>query len=254
MKTRYIVYLIIPLICGFLNYFITGNFIYSLIIIFIGLIILYFFNNKKISFFIKKETKTRECLMFINNFIITLSINQSINETYNILKESFSRGLLNQTKLIVHLNEEEQIHYLSKYFELNVYEVFLNLLDQYIYNGGDILKIAQILLFDIRATEEMLENHLSTLVKKIVEFASLWGMSFLIVLIIKFSLTNFLSDILSSNLFLVGLLAFFSIFYINLTIFIMHGFSLNFIKTSKQIEQKRKTKNEKIKRKNKLFK
>lgn len=254
MKTRYIIYLIIPLICGLLNYFVTLNLIYSLIIIFIGLIVLYFFNDKQISSFIKKDTKTRDCLMFINNFIITLSINQSINETYSILKESFSKGLLNQSKMIAHLNEEEQIHYLAKYFDLNVYEVFLNLLDQYIYNGGDILKIAQILLFDIRSTEDMLENHLSTLVKKIVEFASLWGMSFLIVLIIKFSLTNFLSDILSSNLFLIGLLIFFLIFYINLTIFILHGFSLNFIKTSKTIEKKRKTKNEKAKRKNKFSK
>lgn len=254
MKTRYIIYFIIPLICGFLNYFVTSNLIFSLIIVFVGLIILYLFNDKLISLFIKKDTKTRECLMFINNFIITLSINQSINETYKILKESFSKGLLNQAKLMAHLNEEEQIHYLNKYFDLNVYEVFLNLLDQYIYNGGDILKIAQILLFDIRATEEMLENHISILVKKIVEFTSLWGMSFLIVLIIKFSLTNFLSDILSSNLFLIGLLIFFLIFYINLTIFIMHGFSLNFIKTSRPIEKKRITKNEKTKRKNKLFK
>ena len=48
MKTRYIIYLIIPLICGLLNYFVTLNLIYSLIIIFIGLIVLYFFNDKQI--------------------------------------------------------------------------------------------------------------------------------------------------------------------------------------------------------------
>lgn len=253
MQIRFLFYLLITGFASFINFFVCKSLVSSLAIFIFGLIILILFVDKTISNFLKKENKVRECVMFINNFIITLSINRSISSTYNIIQESFSKSLKNQVKMLTHLSEEEQVFYLEKYFNLNIYQIFLNLLKQYIYNGGDILKIAQILLFDVRTIEENLDTHISILVKKIAEFLSLWGMSFLIVIIIKLSLNSFLGEVLTSNIFIYGLSAFFALFFINIVIFILHGFNMDFIKVAKKEEiKKRGSKNEKNKKRNRI--
>ena len=251
MLYRYIFYIAISAICSFLYFFITSNLLYSALLFVSGLAILFIFLDEKVKIFLSKERKTRECVLFINNFIITLSMNQSIMATYQIVKESFSKKLSLQAKMIENMSEEEQIHYLRHYFNLSVYDVFLNLLDQYIYNGGDILKIAQILLFDVRKTEESLDNHISILTKKCIEFLTLWGMTFVIVIILKVSLSEFFSSMFQTNLFIYGLLAFFGYFYLNLILFSIHGFSLNFIEFSKkEITKEKRRKNEKNKASN----
>lgn len=249
MKFNVLIYLIVGLISGALYYFMTFNMIYAASLGVVSFILLYIFTNKSIIKFINKEQKARECSLFVNNFIITLSINKSVISSYDIVKESFSKNLKNQVQLISHLNCEEQIAELKGYFNLSVYDVFLNLFEQYIYNGGDILKISQIFLYDIRQIEENIDNHFSILVKKMFELISLWAMTFVILIVIKLSLNDFFTSILSSNLFTYGLIVFFLVFVLNLILFLRHGFNLDFIKNSTE-EVVKGRKNEKIKKRN----
>lgn len=245
MKSSVLFYIIVPFLCSFINFFVTQNIITSLIVLFTGLLLLIIFTKKILTIFSIKQDKTRECITFINNFIITLSMNESILSTFEIVKESLSKRLTNQVKLVSHMSSEEQIVYLKKYFNLSIYDVFLNLLDQYIYNGGDILKISQILLFDARQIEEMLDNHISISIKKIFEFITLWGMTFIILIVIKISLSDYFSKIIESTMFTYGIVIFFLLFFTNLIIFINHAFNLDFIKVSKEekINRERRKKN-----------
>ena len=129
-------------------------------------------------------------------------------------------------------------------------------MDQYIYNGGDILKLSQILLFDVRQLSEEVLNHKSLIVKKLIEFISLWILTFIILIIMKFSLANYFEEIMVLDYFRYGILGFFTFFYVNLILFIFNSFNLSFVKDityeNKTIKRKRKEKkkDEKIKRAN----
>lgn len=250
MIKRLIIYFALSFVCAGLYFFVTSNLIFSVIILAVGLVLMILGVDNQIRNFLEKDKKCRECVGFINNFIITLSMNQSILSTYEMMQESFSDTLKAQVKYIKQFNVEEQIKHLKFYFNLNIYDVFLNILDQYIFNGGDILKISQILLFDARNLEESLENHIQILVKKIIEFITLWGMSFLVLIILKISLNNFIGSMMQSNTFVYGIAIFFLVFYVNFILFIKNGFSLNFIKMSKE----RRGQNEKNKKPNRAVK
>ena len=231
MIKRLPIYLtIIAIACG-LNYFSTKNLIFTSLIGLVGLIMFCLIVEPYMKKFELKQVRTKECVWFINNFLITLSINQSIRLTFETMQESFSKQLKQQVNLNKHLDVESQIRQLKYYFNSDLYNVFLNLLDQYIYNGGEILKISQILMFDTRKVGESLDNHISLLVRKIVEFISLWVMTFLILIIMKLALHNLYDQIANNLQFQVGILVFFMVFYINIGMFIFHGFNLNFIKS-----------------------
>ena len=256
MSKRILLYFFILILTGGLYYFVTENLIFSIISVIIGAITLFLICERIINKFFIKDKKIQECTSFINNFIITLSINKSILTTYEVCKESFSKTLIEQDKLINNLQVEEKIHYLNKYFNCSIYEVFLKLLDQYIYNGGDILKLSQILLFDVHQLSEEVLNHKSLIVKKLIEFISLWILTFIILIIMKFSLANYFEEIMVLDYFRYGMLGFFTFFYVNLILFIFNSFNLSFVKDityeNKTIKRKRKEKkkDEKIKRAN----
>ena len=252
MIKRLPIYLIIVLLASGLNYFSTKSIVFTLIIAAVGLLMFCLIAEPYLKKFELKQIRTKECVWFINNFLITLSINQSIRLTFETMKESFSKTLKQQVKLNEHLDVESQIRQLKYYFNSDLYNVFLNLLDQYIYNGGEILKISQILMFDTRKVGESLDNHISLLVRKVVEFMSLWVMTFLILIIMKIALNDFYDQIANNLQFKVGILIFFIVFYINIAAFIFHGFNLNFIKSGEYKTKKKKggMKNEQPKRKN----
>ena len=141
-------YLIIIFLASGLNYYSTSNIYLTLGVGLIGIFMFVFVIDPYISKFETKQIRTKECVSFINNFLITLSINQSIRLTFLSMKESFSKSLKQQVNLNEHLDVENQIRQLKNYFNSDLYNVFLNLLDQYIYNGGEILKISQLLMFE----------------------------------------------------------------------------------------------------------
>ncbi len=252
MLNRSLIYIFIAALCGGLNYYVSLDIIISCVIFVVGLLVGFLFIEKFIVKFFDKETRTKECIQFINNFVITLSINKSTIDTFEICSKAFSKRLNDQVKLLNNLSVEEKIHYISKYFDSPLYRVFLNLLDQYEYNGGDILKISQILLFDAHRTEEDVENHKSILIRKLVEFITLWVITFIVLVLMKAALGDYFNQISELFFFKYGMAAFFLFFYINTSLFVMNGFNLSFIDVVKEPTLKeRKKNNEKVKKQNK---
>ena len=225
---RYIYYLLLTLVFSFLYYYTTRNLIFTCALALIFLILFFILIEREYRKFESNSKKVKECTKFINNFIITLSINKSINTTYEQIKETFNEELLmidNESSEGV----EEKIKNLKSYFNLKVYDVFLKLLDQYLFQGGDIIKISQLLLFDTRKMNSLLDDYNVTTKRKLIEFASMWGLTMIILVVIQLSMSMFYETILKMSFYPIAIFCFFIVFITFLYLFLSHMFNLNFI-------------------------
>ena len=125
--------------------------------------------------FKKIDKVTHECISFINNFIISLSIHNTLSATFEMIKESISGDLRKEIDSIDHLDVEEKLDYLKNYFDSSLYDFFLKIINQYVFNGGDIIGISQLLIFDSRKIETSLDNFLMVSKRKFIEFSKKCG-------------------------------------------------------------------------------
>lgn len=229
MIKRIIIYLSISLVFGFLFYYLTANLIFSIAIAIIYLVFFSSFYEIKYRRYKIIIRKTRECIQFINNFIITLSVNNSINTTFQTLSSSFSNELIEQINSINHLSDEEKIMYLEYYFVSPLYSVFTKLLKQYIEEGGNIIDNTHLLIFDTRIVEEDLNNFLSISFRKVFQFGLMWAICFVILIITKFALGNYYMKIQEMEYFPFSILIFFLLFLTCLYLLLSHFLDLRFI-------------------------
>lgn len=241
-----VIYFAISLLLSAFYFYITLNLILTVILFLISLLL-------QITLIYKKQiaakfrfSRTRECITFINNFIITLSIKRNTKSALDSVSESFSPLLKEQYDLINHLNSDEKIEYLLNYFKADIYKVFLKIIDQYNYNGGDIINISQLLMYDSRKIEESILDYSTIANRKMIEFISLWGLTFAILFIMKIALGDFFLNIMRMDFFPISIFAFNLLFLLSYYLFMNKYCNYNFIKGE--------FKDEKIKRKNKKLK
>lgn len=191
--------------------------------------------------FKKIDKVTHECISFINNFIISLSIHNTLSATFEMIKESISGDLRKEIDSIDHLDVEEKLDYLKNYFDSSLYDFFLKIINQYVFNGGDIIGISQLLIFDSRKIETSLDNFLMVSKRKFIEFSILWGITIGILIILQFSLSMFYESILSMNFYAPLIFIFFIIFLIFLYLFLKHNFNLSFINEWREKQNEKPT-------------
>ena len=92
-----------------------------------------------------------------------------------------------------------------------LYKMFINVLDLYQDQGGNILNMSDNLIRECTRTEKTLNETLAIGYKHIVEFFLLWIMSFGIVLFMRFGVSEFYLLMIQNNLFVVMLFVFFII-------------------------------------------
>ena len=156
-----------------------------------------------------------------------------------MIKESFSGELKKEVDSIEHLDIIEKLEYLRDYFNSSLYDFFLKIINQYEYNGGDIIGISQLLIFDSRNVETSLDNFLSVSKRKLVEFMILWGITMGILLILQFALSMFYETIVEMSFYTPSIFVFFIIFLIFLYFFLKHNFNLNFINEWREKENEK---------------
>ena len=86
-------YLIYSLFClGFTGifYLVTGDLILTIIVCLLYLLFFFGLYNFKASEFSKKIDRNYEAISFMNNFIISLSVTNSINATYEAMREAIN--------------------------------------------------------------------------------------------------------------------------------------------------------------------
>lgn len=234
---RIIIYILLSLLMSALFLYTTKNLIYTILLLLISFLFFIFIIEKEYRKYKLIDRKTHECISFINNFIITLSINNSIVTTFDSIKDSFQGDLKEEVDNIENLNTEEKLSYLKGYFDSSIYEFFLKIINQYIFNGGNILQISQLLIFDSRKIETSLDNFKSVGKRKMIEFITMWAITMLILVIVQVALSMFYQTILSMSFYTPAIFFFFVMFLLFLYMFIHHQFNLSFINEKKEKEK-----------------
>ena len=151
--------------------------------------------------------KRHEGYKFINTYLITLSVCQSLEKAY----ENAVSGMGPEFRLLngsmENMNAREKVEYLSSYFDSGIYSMFLSLLSLHLDRGGDILDLSSDLLHESSRIEESAQSYWKKAKGKILGFYFLWAMAFVILVFLRFGLTSFFTRIKGSWAYLgcVGL-------------------------------------------------
>lgn len=227
MSKLYLLFASISIIFGVTCYFGSNNIYCALIVGLISLLYFMVFAIPRVKKFLFKESRFHLCYSFINTFVIALSVKGTIGSAYESATMMMDDDFQKIIKGINHLNTEDSLKYLQKVFPFDVYSLFLNIVNLYTNQGGDILKMSAYLIEETRGIEEYITGSKSLCKKNVVEFSILWLLSLVILIVLRFTLSNFYMKMTKNILYVaaIGFLFFFVI--ISIEIFIRRSTSLN---------------------------
>lgn len=221
MKKLEILFMVVSIVVGIVFYIGSDHLILSIGVLAIFLVFSFFFYIPKIKRYQKVTARFHECYHFINNFIISLSIKKALKPAFDNVVMSMDNNFNEMINKLSDLNEEEKVRYLNgTYFPFHVYRLFIEIVGIYLEEGGDILQMSKYLLQECRNNEEYINITMSYANKKYLDFAVLWAISLAILVLLRFTLTQFYSYIKSQMFFVIalGVLALFIAFSIYLLI------------------------------------
>ena len=142
-----------------------------------------------------KIHRYHQCFHFINSFIISLNVKGSMSAAIQSGYETTDEDTKVLIDSIKELNEEEKIMYLSKYFKFDLYRLFVDTINLWNEEGGDILKMSQYLINQVRLKEQYLITCEVIHRQKTIEFIVLWAISLAILAALRFALSTFFERI-----------------------------------------------------------
>lgn len=227
MTTLIIAFSILTIVIGALSFFMSESLVIALITSTITIIYVFGVAGKRIQKSQAQISNTRQCYAFINQFIITLSVHESISATYNHLQEQWPPGVRKHLDDSGILDPFQNLMSLQNYFTSKLYRVFLDLLNIYKSEGGDIIKISDYLLAQVRLGGEVIENLLTLVKKKFAEISSLWIMSFIVLIAAKYAIGDIYEIMIKNPIFLVFIVGYFLIFLFAFHLFLNQFYSLS---------------------------
>ena len=225
MSKRVMIYISISLVFGIVSFIATNNFIVTIIVMLISLLYFLIIANpliKKSSILIYRY---HECYRFINSFLISLNVKGSLSYAFDNVKPSMTEEYLSIIDGIKEMNDNEKLDYLSRYFTFHVYSLFLNIVSLWEEQGGDILSLSSYLINEARNVEEYLINVQRISRTKIIEFSSLWMFALLILIILRFALSQFFAYITNLVYYPIAIGLFFAFILFSIHILITKSFS-----------------------------
>ena len=220
MKKLDITFLIIGLFLGWLSYFAIDKILFSVIIFAIFLFDYFFFIRKRFVNFYSQIERVHTAYHFINSFIITLSVKESYDDAFTNASRINNKKLNDETENLTNLTTCDKVKYLRGYFNLSIYKMFLNILDLYQDQGGNILNMSDNLISECTRTEKTLTETVNIGRKHLIEFIILWIMSFGILFVLKFSIKSFYNMMLNNALIPPMLLGYFLLSILSVHLFI----------------------------------
>ncbi|MCQ2086938.1 MAG: hypothetical protein MJZ37_02550 [Bacilli bacterium] len=149
----------------------------------------------------EKITRFQDCYQFVNNFLISLSIKGHISGALATALESQNEETIDLINSLETDDPLEKVKYLKNYFKFDMYYLFVDLVTLHTEEGGDIIKMSNNLLNQIRQNEEFLVNVERMNKNSIVEFTILWAFALSILAILKFALSDFFVHIVKNNFY-----------------------------------------------------
>jgi hypothetical protein len=138
-----------------------------------------------------KIHRYHQCYQFINTFIVSLNVKGSMNAAIESSYETSDEGTREVLDSIKEMNEEEKIVYLTKYFKFDLYRLFVDTIKLWNEEGGDILRMSQYLVNQVRLKEQYLLTCETIHRQKTIEFTVLWSISLAILAVLRFALSQF---------------------------------------------------------------
>lgn len=176
--------------------------------------------RKKLKNYLFSLEKIHCCYNFINSFLITLSVKESLEEAF----ESSTRKVPASLEVILQemndMSVDQKLEYLTRYFNYGMYRMLVNLVKLHVDQGGNILKMSDSLILETRRVEETVIESESINRKKIGEFVILWSLAFVVLIFMRFSLTEFYKNMLSSKIFVILLIVFYLLVLLSAHLFI----------------------------------
>ena len=206
MSVYYIISLLISILLGVVSYISTSNLIYTMICLFLPLIYFLTIGSFMVKKYLKAISRYHECYSFINTFVVSLSIKESIKysleSTFDTMNESFNKNLIG----IQDLKEDEKLSYLCKYFKFHIYGLFVRLINLWSEQGGNILDMSSHLINEARLVEEYIAESNRLAKKNLFEFGILWLFSLSIIVILRFALASFYEKIIQQAMYPLSIL------------------------------------------------
>lgn len=233
MQKINIIFIFIGLLLGALCYLSTNSLLFAALIVVIFVLDFFILMRKRFVHYFSLIERVHASYHFINSFVITLSVKDSLEDAYQNGIRIKNARLNAETDQLNEMAVIDRVKYLKDYFNLSIYLMFLNVVDLYQDQGGNILTMSDNLIKECTRTEKTLSETLSISNRHLKEFITLWVMSLAILVFMRFSLKDFYITMLKSPLFSGMLFVFFIICIISINLFVISFTDLT-VKEAKQ--------------------
>lgn len=198
--------LIISSLLGLITYIVLDNLIYMALVFVISLLYFILVIQKRYSTYYLKNNRFHQCYVFINTFLISLSINNSLTKAFSNACDEMPEEFNAQKESMEELNENEKFIYLKKYFNFHLYQLFVDIVFFWVEQGGNILAMSENLLNELRDEEEYILFSETINKSRLIEFGILWFFCLLIITILRFALMDFYPYFLNEKIYVFGIL------------------------------------------------
>ncbi|MCQ2772181.1 MAG: hypothetical protein MJ238_02750 [Bacilli bacterium] len=199
----------VALLFAVATYLMLGNILLSLLIGILYALVLIFVVKPIIDEFLDKNKRRHECYRFVYSFIVSLSTNNSGEASFDLALQDSQGEEKEIVEGIRDFSIKEKLQYLSSYYLEDYYRMFLSIYQIYEEQGGDVLSLAEPLINEVAQVEKSENSKNKIRMNYLIQFLTLWGMSLLILVSVRFGLSSFYSEISSSILFVLLTLVYF---------------------------------------------
>ena len=205
---RYLIFSLISIGIAVIVYIALDSLLYSLPVFIIYLLVAFLLLIPKLKKHSFRVMRFHECYHFINNFIIALSIKKSISGAMESTVSTMPSEFIEVYDSIENQSEMDKLNYLSDYFGFDVYLLFLQIIELWQDEGGDILAYSKHLISESQYNEEYISKVEANSKKKVFELVTLWAFCLVILVFLRFSLQDFYQHIKGQIFFIVSILIF----------------------------------------------
>jgi len=213
----------------------TGEMIFTAAFFTFALVYLFGYAYKKLIRTENYNERIENCVVFINSFIINLSIKNNVLECLDGITPSLPDSLKKEVELYKNDDPILLIDSLRQYFKLEIFDVFSETVSLYSNEGGDPLIMFSQILENVKVLHEKKNETVVEAKKTFTQISLLWGLATLILVVCRFALTDFYSHLLGDLMFSLLVFASYLIALVCYHIFVL------------RITQTRGLKNEKFK-------
>lgn len=221
------IFILVSALISFSAYLATMQIFIPIGIFVIYLLYYFILIRKRIVRYLHKVEVVHACYHFINSFLITMSVKESLEEAYSNGLRVAPKSLLEETNEIENMTIIERINFLRSYFNLAIYKMFINIVGLHQEQGGNILTISDSLIRECTRVEKTLSESTSIGNRHLIEFAILWLLSFFILVFLRFAISQFYAQMISSILMISLISGFYLIFLISVHLFLIKYTSLS---------------------------